>query len=272
MKWLRFACFGLVLGCVSRTLPEGRFSQSQTLSLPTGALTASVSDAEHFSFLAVGDLHISQGDTSRLGRILDAGAAKGDAFVALLGDIVDSGEASDVNAVWSLIAAKGWAGKVAPVIGNHDVFHEGWEAWRTSNGPSHYSFAVGNSQFIALDTADGTLGEAHLDWFENELRATRPSHLFVLSHYLPVVPGVRTYLRFSDESEALRVRSLAHRYEVSAWLGAHYHSFVEGTVDGVRYVVAGGGGGRRMPPVLNYFFVRVTVDGANVRTEMVPVE
>lgn len=263
----------VVLGCVSRTHPDARFSQSQTLSSQVGGLSVTPADPTKFSFVAVGDLHIRSGDTSRLARILDEATAAGDAFVALLGDIVDQGDASDVEAVWSVVAAKGWDGKVAPVIGNHDVFHGGWDAWVNHNGPSHYVFSVGDSRFVALDTADGTLGEAHLEWFERELSAgPRPAHQFVLSHYLPVVPGVRTYLRFADESEALRVRALAHRFGVSGWLGAHYHSFVEGTVDGVRYVVAGGGGGRRMPPVLSYFYVRVRVDGAAVRTEMVPVE
>lgn len=272
MRWGGFTLFLIVLGCVSQSLPEGRFFQSRTLTLSSGPGAIAVADPDRFSFLVVGDLHISRGDTARLGRILDAGTAGGDAFVALLGDIVDDGEPTDVAAVWSLIAAKGWSGRVAPVIGNHDVFHGGWEAWRNQTGPSHYTFSVGNSRFVALDTADGTLGESHLEWFEQELSAPRLAHLFVLSHYLPVVPGVRTYLRLSDETEALRVRALAHRFQVTTWFGAHYHSFVEGIVDGVPYVVAGGGGGRRMPPVLNYFYVRVRVDGTSVRTEMVPVE
>jgi hypothetical protein len=272
MRAFRALVLFLVLGCVSRSLPEGRFIESRSLTLGSVLNAVSLADPDKFSFVAVGDLHILGGDTSRLERILDGASAAGDSFIVLLGDNVDQGDTNDVTALWDTVAAKGWAGKVAPVIGNHDVFYDGWDAWRNANGPSHYTFSAGNSRFVVLDTADGTLGESHLSWFEEKLREPRPTNLFVLSHYAPVVPGVRTYLRLSDETEALRVRALAKRYGVSSWLAAHYHSFVEGTVDGVRYVVAGGGGGRRMPPVLTYFYVRVKVDGASVTTEMLPVE
>ncbi len=269
MKWFRFALFALVLGCVSRTLPEARFAQSQTLA--GGQLNVVPADPDKLNFVAVGDLHVKGGDVSRLSRILDGATAAGDDLVVLLGDIVDTGEISDVEAVWQTIRDKGWDGRVAAVIGNHDIFHGGWEPWTANAGPSHYTFTVGNQNFIVLDTADGTLGETQTQWLEEQLASFPNGRRFLLSHYLPVVPGVRTYLRLSDEQEALRVRAIAHRYGVSAWLGGHYHSYVTGIVDGVRYVVAGGGGGRRMPPVLNYFYVRVKVNGEEVTTEMVPI-
>src|SRR6476659_2629341 len=83
--------------CVSRTVPSERFTASLSLSAPTNSV--SVEDSRHFTFAAVGDLHIGSQDTSRLTRILSAAQAEGDAFVILLGDIVDKGDRENLLAV-----------------------------------------------------------------------------------------------------------------------------------------------------------------------------
>lgn len=259
-----------LLSCASQTIPEERFTDSEQLSKPTVDVT--LADSEKFTFAAVGDLHILGGNTTRFEKILDGAKNVGAQFLICLGDIADKGDRIEVLSYRAAIEEKNWAGKIFPVIGNHDVFGGGWAHFKELNGPSHYTFTIGNSKFIVIDTADGTVSESETAWFEQELQATRPKHLFVLSHYLPTVPGITTYLRISNESEATRLMKLAKEANVTAWLGAHYHSFVKGEAGGVTYVVAGGGGGRRMPPVSDYFYVRVTVSGDDISYEMETVE
>ena len=256
----------LVLACVSRSVPEERYSES--VGLPTPVFSVQLADPEHYSFAIVGDLHVRFGDTSRLERILGDAAAEGDAFVILLGDNVDDGQKEDFLAVKRAIEKGGWSGKVLPVLGNHDIFGDGWMYYREILGPSHYSVSLGNAKFIALDTADGTITKDEKQWIEEQVAQSRPTHLFFLSHYLPTVPGQRTYLKIADAEEARRLMKFASDRKVTAWLGAHYHSYATGSVDGVEYVVAGGGGNRRMPPVLDYFYVQVTVAGKDVRYQM----
>lgn len=256
--------------CVSQTVPSERTAQSRELTPPRN--TVALADSRHFTFAAVGDLHVGSRDTSRLQRILSAAAAEGDAFVALLGDIVDKGGRDDFLAVQSAITAGGFDGKAFPMLGNHDIFNDGWANYKTVFGPNYYKFVVGNSTFFALDTADGTLGEEQLEWLEQELAGTPTENIFFLSHYLPVIPGQRTYLKLADQSEALLLMKLALNKSVDAWLGAHYHSYIQESIDGVKYIVAGGGGERRMAPVSDYFFVQVTVDGNDVSARMVKVE
>lgn len=256
----------VLFGCMSQTIPNQRFADSVSLTPPL--TTVSVSNPNSFTFAAVGDLHVGNQDTSRLQRILSAAAAEGDAFIVLLGDIVDGGDQEDVQAVRTTLANAGFGDTVAPVIGNHDIFGSGWQAYKALNGPSHYSFTAGNSQFIVIDTADGTVAKPEQDWLISQLNQGGFTNRFLLSHYLPIVPGIETYLKFSDDMEALHLMRLLLEAKATAWIGGHYHSYIADVVAGLQVVVAGGGGGRRMPPVSNFFFVQVVVNGSNVTFNM----
>jgi predicted phosphodiesterase len=270
-RLLGIAVVGLTLfglfSCVSQTTVDQRFSDSAGLTPPSPASVA-LTDPNNFTFAVVGDLHISHQDTARLGRMLTAASAEGDSFFIFLGDLVDAGLEDDVVAFRSALSGAGWDTQSFPVIGNHDIFAGGWTYYKKYNGPSNYSFTVGNSKFIVLDTADGTIGYNQRQWFSNELQKSRPANLFVASHYLPTIPGERTYLKISDDVEALDMMKLAKSNGVNAWLGGHYHSYLLGGVNGVSYLVAGGGGAARMPPVSEFFFVQVKVSGSQISYQM----
>ena len=264
-------CFVLIcaLSCVSKSVPTERFTAS--LSMVPPLLKPAVADPGHFSFAVVGDTHIEWQNTERLRTILTMASNQGAAFVVLLGDIVDYGEEADYLAVLKAVRDTGWYGRVAYVLGNHDIIQDGWNHFRTYLGPSHFSFSAGNSRVVALDTADGTVDRDEQTWFAGELAAAASTNLFVLSHYLPFVPGQRTYLKIASDEEAQGLMKVASDRGVHTWFGAHYHSYAVGTVEGVDYVVAGGGGKRRMPPVMDYFFVRVDVAGKDVKYNLVTV-
>jgi len=235
-----------------------RLRESGELSAPP--VSVSLSDPENYSFAVVGDLHILGGDTARTRKILTQAAAENDAFVIFLGDIVDKGDLSDVVAFRDVITELNWTGRAFPVLGNHDIFNDGWTHYRALNGPSRYTVDIGNLRLYVLDTADGTVGAMQREQLEAELASEGGPALRVLaSHYLPMIPEQRTYLKLADDTEALRLMKLAAASHVKAWFGAHYHSYVTGTIEGVDYVCAGGGGGRRMQPVTEFFFVQVQV-------------
>jgi predicted phosphodiesterase len=261
----------VVLSCVSRTSPEGRVAESLALSVPATFSLVST-DPTKFTFAAVGDLHIGSGNTDRLRTILNKATTDGDEFMVFLGDNVDQGDLSDVQAFRQAIHDTGWDGKTFSIAGNHDVFHDGWTHYKALTGSSTYTFTAGNSKFIAVDTADATLGSRQTTWLRGQLANVTASHVFILSHYLPIIPGVETWLKFSSDTEAADVMSLSKRSNVTAWIGGHYHSYIDQNIDGVEYLVAGGGGGRRMEPVKDYFFARVSIDGAAVTYQMVRVD
>ena len=209
---LLFSVF-VVLSCVSKTIPNQRFIDSEILAVPT--IAGAPADPNVFSFAIVGDLHVGD-DAIRLTQIATQAAAEGDAFIILLGDTADEGKSTSYVAVQNALNGQGYLTKFLSVIGNHDVFNEGWDNYKSAMGRSHYTVSYGNSQFIALDTADGTLGETQYDWLEGELKKSKPTHTFILSHYLPVIPGQRTYLKLANEEEAMRVMRLSQNYSVRA--------------------------------------------------------
>jgi hypothetical protein len=269
-KLFSLALVALVLSCVSRTTPEGRVGDSLAMvTPPTFALVSA--DPTRFHFSIVGDLHLAAGDAHRLNAIYASAAADGDEFIIFLGDVVDQGTRDQFEEFVATTASAGWTGKVFCVAGNHDIYNDGWDYYKELMGSSTYFFTAGNSKFIALDTGDATLGAPQVTWLREQLAVAHAGPVFLLSHYLPVIPGQPTYLKLASSVESLNLMSLATRSGVTAWLGAHYHSYINQTIDGVTYVVAGGGGGRRMAPYRGYFYVRVGVDGDDVSYELKPL-
>ena len=217
----------------------------------------------------MGDIHLGGSDTERLRTVLEAAKNHGDAFVIFLGDLVDKGDRESLIAFRSQISEFGFENKSLYVLGNHDVFDNGWVHWRELMGPSHFDIVIGNCHFFVLDSADGIVGEKQSQWLEAKLKNSTSAHKIVLSHYMPLVPGQRTYLRLADELEAVSLMKLLTRYEATAWLGGHYHSFVQEKIENVTYLVAGGGGGRRMEPIKDNFFVRAQVTADKISFELI---
>jgi len=257
-----------VFGCVAKSGSKLRFQESKLISVPTLSLSG-VDDGD-FSFVLVGDIHLGGNDTGRLRAVLEAAQSQGDAFVIFLGDLVDKGKREDMQTFLNQVAEFGFQNKTIYTIGNHDVFEDGWSAWKDLMGPSHFDVVIGNTHFLILDSADGMVGEEQSEWLENRLKASASTHKIILSHYLPVIPGQRTYLRLANEEEAISLMKLSSRYRVKAWLGGHYHSYIQEEIEKVIYLVAGGGGGRKMEPVKYNFYVRGTVSGDELRFEMHP--
>src|SRR6185437_10362824 len=87
----------LLLSCDSKSLLQDRFSESSGLATPT--LSVNLSDPNHFSFAMVGDLHVGDGAATRFGEIASQASAEGDAFIVLLGDTADKGNADSIQSV-----------------------------------------------------------------------------------------------------------------------------------------------------------------------------
>lgn len=255
-----------LFGCVAKSGADIRFKESTVVAAPV--IAPDGVDDLNFSFVFVGDLHSSAHDLERVKSVLQEAQSYGDAFVIFLGDIVDKGEKDAIEAVRNQVSLYGFDQKVIYVLGNHDVFGDGWNAWKESIGPSHFELTVGNIQFFVLDSADGMVGEKQIEWLDTQLTKSQATHKIILSHYLPVIPGQRTYLKLANEVEAARLMKLVSRHKVHSWMGGHYHSFIQDQIEQVNYVVAGGGGGRKMAPIKENFFVRALVSGSTISYEL----
>lgn len=74
------------------------------------------------------------------------------------------------------------------LLGNHDVFFNGWNDFKKMVGPSVYWFEAvfsgGKDLYITLDTASGTLGKKQNEWFRAflEKNRSRYRHCVILTH------------------------------------------------------------------------------------------
>ena len=160
-----------------------------------------------YTFLVGADSHVTD-DMGRMEEMLQIGLDANDLFYAHLGDIADTKAEYYINLEKTLdkykhkycakkykeipfekLSMRDWDGLYIdelgdtvryeqihypfyPVVGNHDLTHNGWPLWCNIFHSSFYQFDVyvnGTDKFdhfIFLDTASGTLGEEQVKLIE----------------------------------------------------------------------------------------------------------
>jgi 3',5'-cyclic AMP phosphodiesterase CpdA len=168
---------------VSSETADDRFEQSQTWnnSHPFKNLTVAV---DNYSILAAADSHIG-GTTNFNAFFIEAKKPENLAFV-MDGDIV-TGLKDDYTAFHQLLP-KFEDKPYFLLIGNHDLFFDGWKTFSELYGTSTYWFTVqtpiAKDIFICLDSGSGTLGAKQLAWLKNILTTERSKYrnCIVFSH------------------------------------------------------------------------------------------
>ena len=225
---------------------EKRFEQSQEMT--SDKPVATIPAAEEYEFYVCTDPHIN--DTAKNLRRFnddlrnDAGAS----FGIILGDCTDVRD--NLHAYLDALAyhpdRHEYNQKIYHVLGNHDLFFNGWVDFRESAGPSVFWFEVvfngGKDLYISLDTATATLGRKQTEWFRAFLAENRKNyrHCVILTH---------TNFFYTDKSqgssgnmtieESFSLIDLLGRHDVSLVLQGHDHFREDITYGNVRYVILG---------------------------------
>ena len=132
------------------------------------------------------------------------------------------------------------------LLGNHDIYFNGWDAYSSLLGASTYWFEVhyasGSDIFIVLDSASGTLGGKQMSWLREFLASVRDNyrHCVVLTH---------TNIFYTDNSqtgsgnfaleETVLLTELFSRHRVTLCLQGHDHYREDLVFGGVRYTIVG---------------------------------
>lgn len=132
------------------------------------------------------------------------------------------------------------------VLGNHDLFFDGWSGYRTHIGPSVYWFEVKTSSatdlFLCLDSATGTFGRKQTKWLKSFLSDNRGMyrHCMVLTHtnFFNTDNSQNTSGNYAME-EMYSVLDLFSKHNVTLVLQGHDHHREDLTFGGVRYTVVG---------------------------------
>ena len=217
-----------------------------------------VVDPENFSFVVVTDMHMRTDRDDYMDQIGNFSTNKSASFVLNCGDLVDDGESKNYNYV---LQREGEALDVPlySALGNHDLYSDGWDDFRSKIGPSSASFTYGNSFFLIIDTASCKVGGKQFDWIEDKLRESHAEHKFVISHMCLYDSDVETPTILCDPDERLKMISLLKEYDVDYFLCGHKHWVEEDKYEGTEHIMAGTASPWKRPynsaPLLWYFQV-----------------
>lgn len=251
---------------------------------------------DDYSFLVGADSHVTD-DTGRMDEMFDIAIEHGDGFVAHLGDIADTKPEYYINLSKSLERAKrkymekeytydvstdtytDEDGDIVdydeekfpffPVVGNHDITHNGWALWSNIFHSSFYEFNVYlNSEqsvcdhYIFLDSASGTLGKHQIELIEQGIldvgENVKVRHTFVFTHTNIFRPSSVQFASTFPREEQYFLLNQFKEWNATIVFCGHVHKWDDREVGGVRYLTLESMSERNSPDPGEYL-VRVNV-------------
>ena len=251
---------------------------------------------EDYSFLVGSDSHVTD-DTGRMDEMFDLAIEHGDEFVAHLGDIADTKAEYYINLQESIRRAKlkylnknyDYDEKTEtykdefgieyteddirfpffPVVGNHDITHNGWAMWSNIFHSSFYEFVVflddnfeQCDHYIFLDSASGTLGKRQIELIEEGVldakEVTKVRHTFVFTHTNIFRPSSLQFASTFPREEQYFLLNQFKEWNADIVFCGHVHKWDDREVGGVRYITLDSMSERNSPEPGDYL-VRVTV-------------
>jgi len=227
----------------------------------------------HFSFVVMGDNR--DGDRIFQKIIARTNREQNLSFLIDNGDLVPYGREAEYRNYFDMIQAS--THPIISIIGNHEIPLHGRKRYKQMFGKTSFAFAYGNSYFIILDSAKKRVGHKKMAWLRRELQhAQHYTHRFVLTHVPLYDPRKGAYARghsFKDLDNARKVNDILDRYHVTMLFASHIHYYHRGQWHQTPYIITGGAGA----PLKHYsrdgfyHYIRVVVEGANVRYEVVKI-
>ena len=251
---------------------------------------------DDYSFLVGADSHVTD-DTGRMDEMFDIAIEHGDGFVAHLGDIADTKPEYYINLSQSLERAKrkymkkeytydvstdtytDEDGNIVdydeekfpffPVVGNHDITHNGWALWSNIFHSSFYEFNVYlNSEqtvcdhYIFLDSASGTLGKHQIELIEQGIldvgENVKVRHTFIFTHTNIFRPSSVQFASTFPREEQYFLLNQFKEWNATIVFCGHVHKWDDREVGGVRYLTLESMSERNSPEPGEYL-VRVNV-------------
>ncbi len=260
-----------------------------------------------YSFLVGADSHITT-DLGRMNEMFQIGFDNDDLFFCHLGDIADTkpqyyinlqncisdNKAKYVEKYYTFdeetheYYRKGAKFPIGteyrdiqfpffPVVGNHDLTHNGWALWSNIFGSSFYTFDVyvgedGNGKsiydhFIFLDTASGTLGKLQVDLIEQGVLDGKDyfnyRYTFVFSHTNIFLPQTLQFASTFPREEAYFLLKQFDKWNASIVFCGHVHKWDEQVFNAVYFLTLDSMSERNSPEPGDYLVrVKINKDGA----------
>ncbi|OHD14762.1 MAG: hypothetical protein A2086_07045 [Spirochaetes bacterium GWD1_27_9] len=200
-----------------------------------------ITDTNNFSFLVISDTHYYK---TQLNYIKDIENNKNNwniSFIVINGDIVQNGLKEAFNLVKEDIAQTTLP--IYPVIGNHDVYFNGFDTYKEVFGRTIYDFKIGETHLIFLDTANGTLGEGQKNYLIDTLKNSTAKNKIVFTHYSFIDKEVESATSVSNLEESYFIFDLFEKYKVNYCITGHLHFSDYKEIRGTKYIIVNNRGG-----------------------------
>jgi len=191
------------------------------------------------------------------------------------GDLVTFGFEYEFNHYLSLI--KNAKKPIISIIGNHGIgLFENNANYKKIFGKTNFAFSFQNSYFIILDDADDEgISFGQLSWLSKELNnSQRYTNRFIFMHiplYDPRKGDYKEGHSLENTKQSRLLNNLFDKYNVTMLFCSHIHSFYKGFWHNTPYIISGGAGA---PLVEGGFFhyIKVTVDGKNIKYNVIKIK
>ncbi len=203
--------------------PDSRFEQSieWNRSHPYREIVVPTDD---YGFFSMGDSHV--GGTKNLDKFMAEAISARVAAVVMVGDLT-TGQEENYDIFMEHLPDPGPM-EIFPVIGNHDLYFNGWEQFFSRLGSSTYLFTVktpvASDLFVCLDSGSGSLGSKQLGWLKDVLEKERPKYRrCILFSHNNLFRFRRTTSTNPLVEELYVLMDLFVKYEVDMVITAHDH-------------------------------------------------
>ena len=241
-----------------------------------------VDSIQEYSFLVGSDSHITF-DPGRLHEMIQIGIENDDLFYCHLGDLADTKPEFYYNTKSALYdASRTWKNKYIqlliddyhtgdegmffdkrivkgsknycrswdnwslpfhPVVGNHDITHNGWSLFCDQFKTSFYEFTVkvGDSydRFLFLDSANGTLGNFQIDAIDNKLLLNddkRIRNTFTFTHTNIFRPSLNEFASTYCREELYYLLNKLSEWNTTIAFWGHVHAWDDRMFGEVRHI------------------------------------
>ncbi len=215
---------------------EKRFEQSiqWNMNHPFQTITT---DIDEYSILVAADSHI--GGMDNFSSLKQVYINNNFLSLVLVGDIV-SGREEDYLIYQDSIAEI--TKPIFPVVGNHDLYFDGWKNFYKIMGSSTYYFIIetpiAKDIYICLDNGCGTYGESQIKWLKDLLKSSRDEYRYctIFSH-VNILRTRRTTSASPMTEEVVFLLDLFNRYKINYIINGHDHLQNEETFGDTKYII-----------------------------------
>ena len=222
MALMATACYKSELVTSSESV-DMRFNESKEWN-DNHSVSEICVNSDDYTIMAMADCHV--GGTKNLEKFLNRARNVNPAAVVMDGDLT-GGLSEDYNIFENQIPDTDSL-KLFFVVGNHDLWYNGWGEFYSRFGSSSYYFIVttpsASDLYICIDTGGSTLGHLQMEWLQNLLKSVRPDYrrCVVITHVNLFRPRHTTSTNLVEE-ELNALMDLFTEYKVDMVITGHDH-------------------------------------------------